>query len=501
MSASSAARRHPVPVPAEKPNAKPPVRPDLKALARSRSGEDREFLPAALEILETPASPARVVFLWLICAMFAAALGWSWFAKLDIYAVAPGRIQVSGRSKIVQPVEPGTVHAVRVRNGDHVQAGDTLIEIEDAEVEAEVETQTNELENLGAEIIRRRAAIVSAQSPTSQPHPRAFAPSAGSGVEARAEAGFVADLDQLASNRDSLKAQIAQNDAQRQRLAMSVAARQRLTGSLKERVDMREQLVASNAGTRASVLDAMQQLQSEDANLAYDKGQLIETDAAAAVLQSKIVQVDADFIVAQTDKLEDAERKQSRVKDDLIKASARARHFRLTAPMNGTVQQLAVTTPGQVVTTGQPLMVIVPSEGSLEIEAMIMNRDIGFVSSGQSAVVKVDAFPFTRYGAIDGTVSLISKDAVDERDAEGGSDTLRLSQSQGLSQAGPGKTQNLVFPVTVSLAKQTIDVDGKTVPLSPGMTANIEVRTGEQRVLAYLFSPLHEMAAMAGHER
>jgi biotin/lipoyl-binding protein len=130
---------------------------------------DREFLPAALELLETPPSPIRVAAIWLICTAFATALAWSYFGWLDIHAIAHGRIQPSGRSKIVQPLEPGKVIAIAVENGSRVAAGDVLVELDPTETDADREALTRELESTRAEAARRRVAVAAAANDGSGP--------------------------------------------------------------------------------------------------------------------------------------------------------------------------------------------------------------------------------------------------------------------------------------------------------------------------------------------
>jgi hemolysin D len=467
----------------------------------ARTPQDREFLPAALEILDTPASPAKKTFLWLICLMLAAMLGWSWFAKLDINAVAPGRIQTDGRSKIVQPLEPGKVKAIYVQNGAEVKEGDLLIELDSTETQAEVDAQTRLVEALDGEIARRQQAMAVAVGST-QDTTIHFPANVGDLIQAREIGAMKADLSQYTTSLDELSAQIAEKKATNERLSLSVAARQDLIKSLQERVDMREELVSKLSGTRSSVLDALQTLQTEKTNLAYDSGQLIETDASIVTLRRKIEQTTADFVAKQTDKVSDALQKRDRAAEDIVKATAKNARTRLTAPIGGTLQQLAVTSIGQVVTSGQPLMVIVPSQGALEIEAMISNGDIGFIEPGQDVVVKIDSFPFTRYGVVHGRVTRVSRDAVSDRDAQGASDSISVGQGQSVSTAtGTEKTQNLVFPITIGLDQNTFTADGKKMALTPGMTASVEIRTGERRAIDYLLSPLRETTAQAGRER
>jgi hemolysin D len=224
---------------------------------------DREFLPAALELLETPPSPVRMASIWLICAAFATALAWSYFGWLDIHAIAQGRIQPSGRSKIVQPLEPGKVIAIAVENGSRVSAGDLLLELDPTETGADREALARDLESTKAEGARRRVAITAAGRGGSEPPAVAFAAGTSDAVRRREESVLAADLAQLASSRASLLAQHAERAAARDRLSASIAARERLLALTKERVDMRESLIDKGASSRALVIDSLTQYETQ----------------------------------------------------------------------------------------------------------------------------------------------------------------------------------------------------------------------------------------------
>ena len=217
-------------------------------------------------------------------------------------------------------------------------------------------------------------------------------------------------------------------------------------------------------------------------------------------VERKIAELDAQFLADQMDKLEDTQRKRDHTFQDFIKARSKNAHSRLTAPVDGVVQQLAVTSIGQVVTSGQVLMTVVPKDTQLEVAAMVLNADIGFVKTGQEAVVKVDAFPFSRYGTIDGAVSRVSADAVDIRSAPNLSEAAATVKPQGPPMSAQ-IDQQLAFPVTVALDRAMIRADGKDIELSPGMTVSVEIKTGSRRVIDYLLSPLREVASGTAHER
>jgi hemolysin D len=462
---------------------------------------DREFLPAALEILVTPPSPVAKSLLLAICALFFGALLWSYFGWMDIYAVAPGKIQPDGGSKVVQPVDAGKVVAIRVRNGSDVNAGDVLVELDPTESDADREAQARDFEAESAEAARRKAAIAAAQTEAMQPLPIAFAAGISEPVRRREEGVQAADLAQLRSTIEGFKSQRSEKAATKARLQSTIAERQKLLTLSKERVAMREKLDSLGVGSRAQTIEALQTYETQLTTDTDERGQILEAEAAMASLDGKIEQAVTQFIADQSQKMSEAEHKRDHAEQDLIKAQSKATHTALTAPISGTVQQLAVSSLGQVVSSGQPLLIIVPFDQPLEIRAMIANQDIGFVDVGQTAVVKVDSFPFTRYGTIDGIVEKVSRDAVDERDATELSDAVNAARQQGATPGSPAKTQNLVFPATIRLAKRSVDIGGKDVALMPGMAVTVEIKTGQRRAIDYLLSPLREVVSQTARER
>ena len=463
--------------------------------------QDREFLPAALEILETPPSVISVSFIWLICAIFAAAIGWSYFGKLDIYAIAQGKIQPAGQSKVVQPLEPGKVRMVLVENGTLVKEGDVLLELDPTETTADQEKLTRDLESADAEATRRKAAIEAARLERPVAGAIEFKPGTSEFVRQREERALAADLAQLAASKQTLDAQLAQSLATERRLRDSIAERGKLLALDQERIEMRETLSSRGAGSRALVIEALTQYQTERTSQVGEEGQLRETVAATETTRRKISEAVTQFIADQTQKLVDAERKRDQVLQDLVKARSKNERMRLRAPISGIVQQLAVTTVGQVVTSGQTLMIIVRRDAPLEVETMVLNKDIGFVQEGQPAVVKVDAFPFTRYGTIDGIVTKVSRDAVDMRDAPNLSDASAAVKAQGMTQNSGANRPELAFPATVKLPHRSIEINGRAVNLSPGMTVTVEIKTGSRRVIDYILSPLREVVSQTAHER
>lgn len=475
---------------------------EIKQRNNRQDAMDLEFLPAALELLETPPAPHRLTAMLFVCIAFSTALAWAYFGFLDIHAIAPGRIQPNGRSKFVQPLDPGKIVQIVVENGSKVKTGDILLELDPTETGADREAQVRELESTRAEAERRRTAISSIKAGGFDPLPIAFAADIGEQTRRREISLISSELSQVAASCASLRADHAVQLATRDRLAASIGVRERLLALTKERVTMRKTLDDRGSLSRALVIDSLVLYETQMTTQVGEQGQLAEIVATLEKIERKIEETTVQFLNEQTQKLSDAERKLDKLQQELVKAHSKNERVTLRAPISGTVQQLAVTTVGQVVTTGQSLMTIVPLGGELEIEAMIQNLDIGFVETGQLAVVKIESFPFTRYGTIDGTVIKVSRDAVDEREANALNDPGSSSKTQSLTTASsPSKAQSLVFPATIQLSRRSINVDGKEIPLSPGMAVTVEIRTGERRAIDYLLSPLREITGNTAHER
>jgi hemolysin D len=466
------------------------------------SRDDQEFLPAALEIIEQPASPIRIALIWFIACVCLGGLAWSWFGHVDIHAVASGRIQPDGRSKVIQPFEPGRINAIHVANGQRVKAGAVLLELDPTEIAAEREIATAELEVAEAEVARRRAALANLAFTGPAAVAVHFPESVRPAIRVREQMVLDADISQLSASLSSQKAQIEERRAQQIRLRTTIAEREKLTSVLAERVAMRQQLVDRSTGARSTVIDAIQEQQKEMANLVAERGQIGELDAAIAALEAKLTESYSQFRADQTNRLIESERRVDKAKQDLIKANSRDGRTRLLAPIDGIVQQLAITTLGQVVTTAQTIMTLVPVEARLEVEASILNRDIGFIRVGQEVTVKVEAFPFTRYGTIKGTVIRVSDEAIDEREAGNLQDAASSTRGTNPSLLNSNnRVQNLVFLTTIALDKSHVAVGEKNISLMPGMAVTVEVRTGERRVIDYILSPIREVFSQAIKER
>lgn len=453
---------------------------------------DREFLPAAMEIIETPPSPLHMAFMLTICGLLLTTIAWLCIATFEIHAVAIGKVQPNGRTKIVQPAEPGRVIAVKVENGSIVRAGDILIELDPTVPAADRAAIERTLHSVAAEIAARRSLLVWVRSDA-----HASWPGQG-GAETNEAKLIIAEAERLRTTLDNIAAQRTEAEARRKRLAASIDARTKLIALLKERVDTREALDQRGQGYRAKVIDALESFQRETAVLIGDQGQLAEVDAQLLTLGSKQREHIAHFIADQSRLLLEAERKRDQTAQDLVKARSRDERMELRAPVSGVVQQLAVSTLGQVVQSGEALLSIVPLDAPIEVEAMVANKDIGFVEPAQPVVVKIDAFPFTRYGTISGRLTKVSRDAVDPRApsvATEASTALRGGTN------ATGAPQSLVFPVTVALDRTMITAGKNEIPLVAGMSVVVVIKTGERRAIDFFLSFVSEVISSSAKER
>lgn len=466
-----------------------------------RARSDHEFLPAALAILEMPPSPVGISLLWIICALALSVLVWSYWSRIDVIAVAQGKIQPAGRVKIIQPSEAGRIVAIHVQNGQFVTEGQELAGLESGEADADVNELRARLQALRGESIRRKTALRAIESRRVATSP-AIEWDEDIPREVRERETLVLEgvLNQLKAKTAELEAERHQKQLERDLYAATSDALETLVATLQERVDMRASLARTGSGSKADLIDSLERLQDQKAKLATARGQLAESEAGMDVLSQRIEGGFSDFSADNLQKIAEAEREIDGIWQRIAKARVRQQRMVLKSPIAGRVSAMSVTTFGQVVNTGEEIMRIVPDTVALEIECYIPNKDIGFVHPGQAAVVKIESLPFTRYGTIDATLLSIQHDAIPEPDAtQAEGNPIRSLENRGF--AGAQRMQNLVFPATLRPEVTRVIADGAPVPLLPGMAVKVEIKTGSRRVLDYVFSPLLEITTQAFRER
>ncbi len=430
-----------------------------------------QFLPAALEIEQTPPLPISRYILWAIMLLFIIAIAWACIGHVDIVGVAQGKIVPSGRVKTVQPLETGIVKAIHVTEGQQVAAGDVLIELEDAKAQADLTRVRQERDAAQVESTKVNAQLEALENyPTPQAY---FTRTPGSGSllpEAEQnptlKARVTKALNEHYATIASIEEEMIQNRAERTTYERRIAQLDATIPLITERTQALMQLEKQSLAPRAHWLELEEERVEQEKDRDVIGAQLMVTDAAYQNLKQRRNALVAQTHSAWLTQRVDLETRLKSFDQEILKAQTRVNELQLTAPVTGTVQQLAVNTVGGVVTPAEKLMLIVPGEDALRVEAWIPNKDIGFVHDGQAAEIKVETFPFTKYGVIDGTIDTISNDAIADENL------------------------GLVYLAQITMAKTTMWVNDRVVNLSPGMAVTVEVDMGKRRLIEFLLTPL-----------
>ncbi len=456
----------------------------------ARLADEAAFLPAALSLQDTPVHPAPRRLAWVLMLLFVLALAWSILGQVDIVAVAPGRIIVSERTKVIQPLEASVVKRVLVRDGEHVAAGQVLVELDPTMAAADIASVQEQLRASASEAMRTRALLQALSNPK-LPMPVLLALKADSTLEAGVNpassepgADAAATRAQLQSEWQDISAHLAKLDAEAVRRQMEIATVGQTIAKLEATVPMAqtreadfrklvgEGFVSSHATqdkTRERI-ELERDLSTQRARLAEAQSTLRETAQARAAYRAETLRL-------LNDRQSQADTKYGQLQSEAAKAGQRARQTQLTAPVAGIVQQLAIHSVGGVVTSAQPLMIVVPESGQVTAEVSIANQDIGFVNAGQRADVKFETFAYTKYGTVASTVDVVTADAVTD------------------------EKKGSYYPALLTLGQKDMLIDGKRVNLSPGMNITAEIKTGRRRIIEYLLSPVQRAGSESLRER
>jgi hemolysin D len=462
---------------------------------RGRSYE-LEFLPAAVEILESPASPLGRSIALAIALFAAIAILWACVGEIDIVAVAQGKIVPTGRTKLVQapalnPGESGLIKTIAVEEGQHVTQGQVLIELDATESDADRHRLAQQLAQTRLDIARLRAVLDLPGGEKLDNPPASIDPLMLLLAQSLKRSQLAGETEKLAS----YDREIDQQQAEIRASQNEIRKYDQILPLAKERVDAKQGLLDKGLTPRMEMLQLQQQFIEMQRDRDAAESQLQQAKAQIASTQRQKAQAEEEFKRDRLKELADAETQAAALDQELKKAEERQRLKTITAPVSGTVQQLTLHTLGGMIQPGQVLMAIVPDDSGIEIEAMVLNQDIGFVAEGQEAVIKLDAFPFTRYGTVPGKIKIVSEDAV----GGGASDGASFSEAQSTQRE---KSSNqLLYAARVTLDATTMNVDGKEVNLTPGMAAVVEIKTGKRKLIEFLLSPLMRMQDEAGRER
>lgn len=441
-----------------------------------RMADEMAFLPAALSLQETPVHPAPRRLAWGLMVLFVLALLWAIVGQVDIVAVAPGRIIASDRTKLIQPLEASVVRRVLVKDGDRVQMGQVLVELDPTMATADTTSVQEQLRTQASEVMRT-AALLQSLSNSSLLTP----------VLRGLDADLIKDpatQAQLQSEWQDISARLARLDAEANRRQMEIATVKQTIAKLEATVPMAQtreadfkKLVDQGYISGHATQDKTRERVELERDLATQRARLAEAQSTAKETEQAKASYRFETLRALSDRRAQAATRHSQLESEHTKARQRERQTQLSAPVAGVIQQLAVHSVGGVVTPAQPLMIVVPDSATVTAEVSIANQDIGFVNAGQWAEVKLETFAYTRYGTVPARVDVVTADAVTD-DKKGS-----------------------YYPATLTLSQKDMLIDGKRVPLSPGMNITAEIKTGQRRIIEFLLSPVQRVGSESMRER
>ena len=449
-----------------------------------KTADPTDFSPPLLRIQDKPPAPLAGWMLRLLVALLAGILLWAAFGRLDIVAVADGKLVPSSYLKIVQPAEQGIVKEILVREGESVREGQVLIRMDSVLSGADVKSIQAEHDNKRLALRRIDAQLAGT----------ALAREAGDPAELFVQVGA-----QYAANVRAYENALAQEKSQLQKARNDLAAARQTKAKLEqvlphyiEQEKAFEKLTKDGFAGRLMYTDKQRERIEKEQDLKTQQFIIRSSEALIEQSEKKIAQIGADYGRSlQTERIETAAQYE-RASQELAKLAHRHGLLELRAPQAGIVKDLATHTAGTVAAPGTILMTLVPEGDNLIAEVWLSNQDVGFVRPGQEAKLKLAAFQFQKYGLIQGTVSHVNVDATEAPSANTRSDALSGRDRP----MGP-----LAFRTLVELASQDLDADGRRYALQPGMQVSGEIHLGTRSILEYLLSPVQKAFHEAARER
>lgn len=442
------------------------------------SPEALDFAPDLLAIQERPPERLPRAILASVVALVAILLAWAAFAKLDIVASADGRLVPASFTKVVQPSEAGVVSEILVKDGDAVRLGQVLLRMD-------ARLSTADTQALGTDVALRRLTLQ-----------RIDAELGGRSVRSAA-LGDRADLyiqvdNQFKARREAYEDALAQETEALNKARGELAAAQQVLHKLAQTAPVYRQsaeayrkLVAEGFVGEIAAAEKLREAVEKEQDLRTQAATVGSLEAAIAQGEKRIAAVRSQYRSQLEDLRVETLAILNRSAQEFEKSNVRAGMLEVRSPADGIVKDLAVMARGAVVAAGAPLLNVVPVGESLQAEVLLKNEDVGFVGTGQAARIKVAAYPFQKYGMLEGSVSLVSADAADPR------------------QVPPGQAPQLTYRALLKLDAAALHsaATGEALPLTPGMLVTAEIHQGRRTVLEYLLSPVRKVAQEAARER
>jgi HlyD family secretion protein len=454
--------------------------PALPAAAKTPllTPEALDFAPDLLAIQERPPARMPCAILITVVALIGLLLVWAAFAQLDVIATAEGRLVPMTFTKIVQPADAGVVTEILVSDGDAVQEGQVLMRLDPRLAQADTAA-------LGKDVALRQLTLRRIEAELSD---RPFLPSKGDQlalygqVETQFRARRQAYLDAIAQENETLNK--ARADA---RAAQQVLSKLTQTlPSYRQSAEAYRKLVQEGFVGELAAADKNRDLVEKEQDLKTQEASLQGLYASIAQSERKISSLRSQYRSQLENERIDTLTLLNKSGQELEKSNVKAGQLDIRAPNSGIVKDMATTNRGAVVAAGALLMNIVPKEEPLQAEVLLKNEDAGFVAVGQPVKLKVAAYPFQKYGLLDGKVSLVSADSADPK-----------------QQQQQGQAPSLTYRAILRLDSNSLTsaATGERLTLNPGMLVTAEIHQGQRSVLEYLLSPVKKVAQEAGRER
>ena len=447
--------------------------------------DSMDFAPSMVQLQQRPPAPLGRTVLRVVAILFVCIILWAVFGKLDIVAVAEGKLVPKTYLKIVQPSEQGIVKEILVKEGQAVTKGQLLMRMDAVLSTAEGKTLTSEFHRLGLALRRIDAELGGRPLVRQNEDPQEL---------------FAQVLAQYNTNLQANRSAIDEQQSVLERAKQDMASAQEIKNKLeqtlphyREEEKAYEDLFKSGTVAKLQYMEKQRERIEKEHDLKTQEYTIKSNQALMAQAQKKIAQIMADYRrQLQTDRVENMGQLE-KIRQELAKQQHKHGLLELKAPDDGVVKDLATHTPGTVVTPGTILMTLVPKEEPLQAEVWVTNEDIGFVRPGQPVKIKLSAFTFQKYGMLDGRVDQVSADS---------------SESQGQAAIAdpnistpPKDSSRLRYKTIVALDSQQLVAEGKKHRLTPGMQVSAEIKLGTRSVLEYLFSPVTKAFQEAGRER
>jgi hemolysin D len=420
------------------------------------TNDKHEFRPLLAEIEDAPLNPLGRTVFWIIMAALLFFALWTFFGRIDVVVTARGKVIPDGEVKTVQPLNTGVVRSIRAQVGDLVEEGQVLMEIDPSDIDPELTSMRTETQQVELARLRIEALL--------------------GGTEFRPPAGYNPVLTQVQTDlylaaRERLESQLWVKRQEYQQIESQIAAQEK-TG---RQADERAKQIARRLDRMEAVHDLISRDELEQIRIDAGDAETVRANAIHGLdeLRAGLLRIDREIALLRDEErsrllseLADNRLRQTYLSGSIEQAEYRSRRQQITSPVKGHVAQLLFHTVGGVVSPAEKLAVIVPLDSPLLIKALVSSRDVGFIAPGMKVSLKIDTFEFQKYGIIDGELTHVSKDSIED-------------QYTGLMY------ETLVRPERISLM-----VDGQETDIANGMGVTAEIKVGKRRIIEFFIYPI-----------